>query len=117
MLVANPAAGPATKTLKNWRYVKAKLHGFPSPLLGFTDGVQWDEAKIWEDMLQGAGVKRPRTITGIDKVADVDAILRMIVPWRLSNEDISGMQSKSAIVKYWGQCEEQLEKMLERLGF
>ncbi|KAL4946982.1 hypothetical protein BDW69DRAFT_190641 [Aspergillus filifer] len=97
---------------------EAKLHGFPSPLPESTkDGVQWKDAKLWEDALEEAGVKRPRTITGIDMVADVDAIPRMILPWRLTNEDILGMQSEEVIVKYRSQCEKQLGKMLERLGF
>ncbi|KAL4797171.1 hypothetical protein BDV19DRAFT_387703 [Aspergillus venezuelensis] len=96
---------------------EAKLHEFPSPLPDSTeDGVQWEDAKIWEDALEEAGVERPRTITGIDKVADVDAILRMILPWRLDNEDILRMQSE-VIVKYRAQCEKQLGEMLERLGF
>ncbi|KAL4965607.1 uncharacterized protein BDV14DRAFT_199703 [Aspergillus stella-maris] len=91
---------------------EAELHGFPSPLPESTE----DEIQ-WEDALEEARVKRPRAITGIDKAADVDAILRMILPWRLNNEDILGMQSEEVIVKYRAQCEKQLGKMLERLGF
>ncbi|KAH7408789.1 hypothetical protein DE146DRAFT_777430 [Phaeosphaeria sp. MPI-PUGE-AT-0046c] len=59
----------------------AKLHGFPSPLPeNSTDGVKWDVAKIWEDELERLEVQRPRTIKGIEKVADVDAVLRSILP-------------------------------------
>ncbi|CRG87492.1 hypothetical protein PISL3812_04510 [Talaromyces islandicus] len=78
---------------------EAKLHGFPSPLPQSTkDGVQWEVARAWEDELEKLDVKRPRTIAGIDKVADVDGVLRTILPWRLSNSDILRMQSESVIL-------------------
>ena len=67
----------------------AKLHGFPSPLPQATkDGVRWDVVKAWEDELEKFDVKRSRNIEGIDKVADVDAVLRTILPWRVTNSDI-----------------------------
>ncbi|KAL4927614.1 uncharacterized protein BDV17DRAFT_120712 [Aspergillus undulatus] len=54
--------------------MKAKLHGLPTPLPTSTEGgVQGDIVKAWEDALEEANVKRPRTIEGIEKVAHVDA--------------------------------------------
>ena len=54
---------------------EAKLHGFSSPLpVSTKDGVDWEAAKIWEDQFERAQVQRPRTMEGIDKVADIDAI-------------------------------------------
>ncbi|KAJ5784113.1 uncharacterized protein N7518_009790 [Penicillium psychrosexuale] len=62
---------------------EAKLHGFPDPLPDDqqgSEGVQWKVAKAWEDALQNEGCKRPMTISGIDIVADVDALLSSILP-------------------------------------
>lgn len=42
-------------------------------------------AKDWEDELEKLNVKRPRTMKGIEKVVDVDAVLRSILPWRISS--------------------------------
>lgn len=96
----------------------AKLHGFPSPLpQGTKDGVKWDVAKAWEDELEKLNVKRPRTMKGIEKVADVDAVLRSILPWRVSNSDILRLQSEKAIWKCRNQNEDQLIKLLNHLGF
>ncbi|KAI1499764.1 kinase-like domain-containing protein [Biscogniauxia marginata] len=97
---------------------KAKLHGFPSPLPQSTeDGVNWEIAKAWEDELEKLDVKRPATIVGVDKVADVDTILRTILPWRVSNSDILRMQSEKVIMKCKEENETQLVQLLERLGF
>ncbi|KAI1779523.1 hypothetical protein F4818DRAFT_143589 [Hypoxylon cercidicola] len=97
---------------------KAKLYGFPSPLPESTnDGVDWEVANAWEGELEKLNVKRPRTIEGIDKVADVDTILRAILPWRLSNSDIVRMQSEKAIMKCKEENEMQLNLLLEHLGF
>ncbi|KAI1306626.1 hypothetical protein F5Y03DRAFT_354001 [Xylaria venustula] len=94
----------------------AKLHGFPSPL-PLTTGVDWEVAKAWEDALEKQCVKRPRTIEGIDKVADVDTVLRTILPWRVSNSDILRLQSEKVIMKCKEENEQQLIGLLERLGF
>ena len=97
----------------------AKLHGFPSPPLETKDGgsVNWDVAKAWEDALEGAGVKRPRNIEGIEGVANVDTILRSIPPWRVTNEDILRLQVEEAIVQCRDENEELLDKLLGRLGW
>ncbi|KAI0911027.1 hypothetical protein F4823DRAFT_587819 [Ustulina deusta] len=94
----------------------AKLHGFPS-LLPPTTGIDWEVAKAWEDELERLHVKRPRTIEGIDKVADVDTVLRTILPWRVSNSDILRLQSEKVIMKCKEENEQQLIGLLERLGF
>lgn len=98
---------------------KAKLYGFPSPLPVATEGgeINWEVAKAWEDEMEKLDVKRPATIEGIDKVADVDTILSAILPWRVSNSDILGMQSEEVIIKCKQENEAQLVQLLERLGF
>ncbi len=98
----------------------AKLHGFPSPLPATKadDGaVNWEEAKAWEDALREAGTKRPQTIHGIDRVADVDTVLQAILPWRVTNSDVLKLQTHETIVKCRNDNEEHLYKLLSRLGF
>lgn len=96
----------------------AKLHGFPSPLPKSTkNGIDWQTAKLWEEELEKAHVSRPRTIEGIEKVADVDAILRGIMPWRVTNADMMRMQSNEVITRCRNEGEQQLIQMLGRLGF
>jgi hypothetical protein len=97
----------------------AKLYGFPSPLAPTeTEGpVQWEDAKAWEDALEAAGVKRPRNIKGIDKIADVDTVLQAILPWRVSNADILRLQTEETILQCRDENEEHLDKLLTRLGF
>lgn len=98
---------------------KAKLSGFPSPLPQASpdDQVNWDLAKAWEDELENIGASRPRTIDGIDKVADVDTILRSILPWRVSNSDVLRLQSTEVILKCRNDNENQLDRMLDRINF
>lgn len=98
----------------------AKLHGFPSPLPKTTEaagGVNWPVAKAWEDELERQDVKRPRTIPGIDRVANVDTVLRSILLWRLSNSDILRLQSEKVILKCRQENEGQLVQLLGHLGF
>lgn len=79
--------------------------------------MKWDVAKAWEDDLEKLYVQRPRTIKGIDKVADVDAVLRSILPWRVTNSDILRLQSEPVILKCRDENEAQLIKLLDHLGF
>ena len=96
----------------------AKLHGFPSPLpQGTKDRVKWDVAKAWENELEKLDVKRPSTMKGIEKVADVDAVLRSVLPWRVSNSDILRLQSVQVILKCRDENEGQLIKLLNHLDF
>jgi hypothetical protein len=96
----------------------AKLHGFPSPLPPIMkDGLKWEVAKAWEDALENLDVKRPRTTKGIERVADVDTILRSILPWWVSNSDILRLQSEEVIIKCRDKNEAQLVGLLNRLGF
>ncbi len=60
---------------------------------------------------------RPKTLEGIAKVADVDAVLRGIMPWRVTNTDMMRMQSPEVIMKCRNEGEQQLAQMLGRLGF
>lgn len=98
---------------------KARLHGFPLLLPQSTkDGeVDWELAKAMDEELEGLDVQRPRTMKGIEKVADVDTILGTIIPWRLSNPDIVRRQSEEVLIKHRHENEEQLLKLLEYLGF
>ncbi|KAK3990828.1 hypothetical protein QBC44DRAFT_324799 [Cladorrhinum sp. PSN332] len=98
----------------------AKLHGFPASLPPKADsdsGIDWEVAKAWEEVLEAEGVKRPRTIQGIDKVADVDTILCAILPWRVTNADILARQTEEVITECRNDNEAHLEKLLSRLGF
>jgi hypothetical protein len=100
-------------TLRN-----AKLKGFPFPLPATKeDGIQWDIAKAWEDELEKLNVKRPSTIQGIDKVADVDALLRAVLPWHISNPDFLAMQPDGAVEYFRDRGEQQLIRLLNYLGF
>ncbi|KAF4966966.1 hypothetical protein FSARC_5405 [Fusarium sarcochroum] len=95
----------------------AKLHGFSETLPETTGDVQWELAKALENELEKAGVKRPRTIEGIDKIAEVHAVLQAALPWRLSNADILNLQSEKAILDFRGESEQGLMALLDRLGF
>jgi hypothetical protein len=96
----------------------AKLYGFPSTLPENTgDSVKWDVAKVWEDELERLKVQRPRTIKGIEKIADVDAVLRSILPWRVTNSHVLRLQSEAVILKCRDENEAQLVKLLNSLGF
>lgn len=79
--------------------------------------MDWELAKAMDDELEKVGAKRPRTMKGIEKVADVDTVLRTIVPWRLSNPDIVRRQSEEVLVKHRRENEVQLLKLLDYLGF
>ena len=79
--------------------------------------MKWDVAKIWEDELQRRDVHRPATIKGIEKVADADAILRFILPWRVSNSDVLRLQSEAVILRYRDKNKAQLMKLLDYLEF
>jgi hypothetical protein len=99
---------------------EAKLHGFPDPLPDDKDGdngVQWKVAKAWEDELEKAGCRRPMTIPGIDKVADVDALLGSILPWRVTNSDILRRQTDEVIRNCRDENEGVLIQILEHNGF
>lgn len=96
----------------------AKLHGFPSSLPPSSEGgVDWDLVKAWEDELEKVQVLRPKTIQGIEHVADVDAILSAITPFRITNRDVMRMQSEEMKVNIRGDSEKILIKILDRLGF
>ncbi len=79
--------------------------------------MKWEVAKVWEDELERLNVQRPRTIKGIEKVADVDAVLRSILPWRVTNSDVLRLQSEAEILKCRDENEAQLVKLLDHLGF
>lgn len=95
--------------------MEAKLHGFPSPLPASTETVDWDMAKAWEDALERYDVQRPRTMAGFQGVADVDALVQMIAPWRLCNPEAVAGLSKDQIRDLKNECAQSLERMLSRL--
>lgn len=98
---------------------EARLHGYPSPLPQSTeDGeVNWELAQAMDEELEKLDVKRPRTIKGIEKVADVDTVLRTILPWRLCNPDIVRRQSEEVLIKLKHENEKQLLRLLDYLGY
>ena len=91
----------------------AKLYGFPS-----SEGrVNWELAEAWENELEKVQVLRPRTIQGIEHVADADAILGAIGPWPLANVKILEMQFDEIKVRLRDDGEKKLIKILNRFGF
>ncbi|KAJ5712897.1 uncharacterized protein N7483_010078 [Penicillium malachiteum] len=98
----------------------AKLHGFLDPLPEHKEGdneLPWKVAKAWEDALENAGCKRPMNIPGIDKVADADALLNSILPWRVTNSDILKRQAVEVIRNCRNDNETVLIQILEHNGF
>jgi hypothetical protein len=102
----------------------AKLTGqFPSPLPASAasdngPGVDWELAQAWEDELQKSDAKRPSTIQGMDKVADVDEVLGLLLPWRLTNEDFLRMNpDEGQRIALRRIAERQLVGLLDHLGF
>jgi hypothetical protein len=79
--------------------------------------VNWELAKAMDDELERLDARRPRTIRGIEKIADVDTVLRTITPWRLTNPDILRRQSEDVLRKCRQENEAQLMNMLNYLGF
>lgn len=115
-------SGPEGQELLGLR--SAKLTGkFPSPLPTPIEtpngpGVDWELARAWENELQKLNVKRPSTIQGIDKLADVDELLGSLTPWRLSNTDFLRMnQDEDQRITLRRMGEEQLVAVLDHLGF
>ncbi|KAK4641834.1 hypothetical protein QC761_0078250 [Podospora bellae-mahoneyi] len=107
---------------ESWEVVlrDAKLHGFPASLPSTSEsdsGVDWVVAREWEEALEAEGVRRLRTIEGTDKVADVDAILCAILPWRVTNAEILARPTEEVIIECRNDDEEHLYKLLARLGF
>ncbi|RBA15835.1 aph phosphorylate [Fusarium proliferatum] len=102
----------------------AKLTGqFPSQLptsKANANGpaIDWELALAWETELQRHQVKRPSTIPGVAGLADVDEVLGMLLPWRLTNEDFLRMNQDERQRKALRRIsEEQLASLLEHMGF
>ncbi|KAF2963489.1 hypothetical protein GQX73_g10081 [Xylaria multiplex] len=101
----------------------AKLTGqFPSPLpipvAPGNAGVDWELAQAWEDELQKLDVKRPSSIRGIGKIADVDEVVGSLSPWTLTNEDYLRMNmGEDHRVELRRRSERQLVGLLDHLGF
>lgn len=103
---------------------EAKLTGrFPSPLptpvmSANGPGVDWEIAQAWEDELQRLDVRRPSTIRGVDKIADVDELLGSLSPWRLTNDDFLRMnQDEDQRTALRRMAERQLKSVLAHMGF
>ncbi|KAF9771786.1 hypothetical protein IL306_010553, partial [Fusarium sp. DS 682] len=102
----------------------AKLTGqCPSPLpapvaSGNGPSIDWELALAWETELQRHHVKRPSTIPGVEGLADVDEVLGLLLPWRLTNEDFLRMNQDEGQRKALRRIsEEQLVSLLEHMGF
>lgn len=94
----------------------ANLTGvFPEPLPA---GEDWVMAKVWEEELASVDAKRPSTMEGVGGVADVEAVLGLLLPWKLTNEDAlarsKGVEERQ-VVRASG--EKAVMDMLEHLGF
>ncbi|KAI0429806.1 kinase-like domain-containing protein [Xylaria sp. FL1042] len=102
----------------------AKLTGqFPSPLpvpvaSDNGPGVDWELAQAWENELQKLDVKRPSSIQGIDKIADVDEVLGSLLPWTLVNEDYLRMNpEEDHRMELRRRSERRLLGLLDHMGF
>ncbi|KAI0098901.1 kinase-like domain-containing protein [Nemania sp. FL0031] len=99
----------------------AKLTGqFPSPLpvAANNAAVDWELAQAWEDELQKLDVKRPSSIQGIDKIADVDEVLGCLLPWTLANKDYLRMNpEEDHRMELKRRSERQLVGLLAHMGF
>ncbi|KAG4291646.1 aph phosphorylate [Fusarium proliferatum] len=102
----------------------AKLTGqFPSPLPASKanangPAIDWELALAWETELERHQVKRPSTIPGVAGLADVDEVLGMWLPWRLTNEDFLRMNQDERQRKALRRIsEDQLAGLLEHMGF
>ncbi|KAH7379847.1 kinase-like domain-containing protein [Cadophora sp. MPI-SDFR-AT-0126] len=98
----------------------ARLTGrFPSPLPArHGSDIDWEIAEAWEIELQKLGAKRPSLFQGIDRVAEIEALLGLLLPWRLTNEDAlrrNPDEEKRKGLRQDG--ERQLQEILEHLGF
>ncbi|KAG7283950.1 hypothetical protein NEMBOFW57_010308 [Staphylotrichum longicolle] len=120
-LLFDPDSGRITGLVDyDFATIMHPLHEFSSSFDstgGQFRGWDWENARLWEDALEAVEVKRPRNIKGIDKVANVDTVLQAILPWRVSNADILGLQTEEAILRCRDENEQHLDKLLSRLGF
>lgn len=96
----------------------AKLYGFPSPLpQDISNRVRWEVTQAWENALEKLKARRPSTTKGIEKVANVDAVLRSILPRRVSSSDILRLQSEQVVLRCRDENEGQLIQLLDHLGY
>jgi hypothetical protein len=80
--------------------------------------VDWELAQAWEDELQKLDVKRPSSIQGIDKIADVDELLGSLKPWTLANADYLRMNpEEDHRMDLRRRSERQLVGLLGHMGF
>ncbi|KAI1817528.1 kinase-like domain-containing protein [Poronia punctata] len=101
---------------------KAQITGiFPSPLptpLESKDRrhhVDWELAKVWEEEMRNAGMKR---IAGIERLADVDELLGLLGPFQLCNRDYLRLNPDEEHRVHWRRkSERELVDMLEYLGY
>ncbi|KAI5859883.1 phosphotransferase enzyme family-domain-containing protein [Durotheca rogersii] len=102
----------------------AKLTGqFPSPLpvavaSSNGPGVDWELARAWDEELQKLDVKRPSSIQGIDKIADVDEVLGTLLPWTLANADYLRLNpEEDHRMDLRRRSESKLVGLLDHMGF
>ncbi|KAI9046408.1 hypothetical protein LZ554_009584 [Drepanopeziza brunnea f. sp. 'monogermtubi'] len=80
--------------------------------------VDWEVAQAWEEELQKMDVRRPSTIPGIEKLADIDDVLGCLVPWRLCNKDFLSMnRDEDQRMAVRRMSEKRLVSLLDHLGF
>ncbi|KAH7125377.1 kinase-like domain-containing protein [Dendryphion nanum] len=95
---------------------EAKLFGFPPDAYSTQDQPFWDVAVAWEEELETHDVKRPRIMKGIEQVADVEALLRGVLPWNISDET-ARLRSAHSVWRDRRTFEDNLSDLLDYLGF
>lgn len=110
-----PYSSPAELSLR-----AAMLSGFPEPLPIPTEEnseVQWEVAKAWDDLLAERGIVRPRTIAGIEKIADIYWLLNNLSPFILSNETLRKNRTEEVISALREKTEALIIRFLADNGF
>ncbi|KAI1455251.1 kinase-like domain-containing protein [Annulohypoxylon moriforme] len=98
---------------------------FPSPLPvsvasanSIGSKLDWALTQAWEVELQKLDVKRPSSIEGMDKIADVDELLARLEPWMLGNQDYLRLNpDEDHQMALRRKNERQVVGLLERMGF
>lgn len=90
---------------------------FWPPPRDFDNEAEYRLAEVWHRALKEVVMKRPRYIQGMEKVAQVDAVLGSILPWQISNLDMLRLQPKKVIWEIRQKYERRLIKLVNHLGY
>ncbi|KAI0512992.1 hypothetical protein F5B22DRAFT_648088 [Xylaria bambusicola] len=81
-------------------------------------GVDWEVAQAWEDELRKQDAKRPSSIQGVEKIADINELLGCLKSWTLTNQDYLRLNPEED--HKWNvrrRSEKQLIGLLDHMGF